>query len=361
MTKHTLTALYDRNLSPITTGFKVGAGYQGAVYDVTEYPQSVAKIFHHLPLDQNTQNKLEFMLDHPPVASGTNTYHVAWPLSIIRRPKRDGKIVGYLMPKFDPDHYHEIGAYLNPVRRRLRTQKRRRGFTYLHLLAIARNLSAAVDKIHQLGHVVGDLNSKNVLVNDSGHVVLIDTDSFQINDPQTRRIHRCTVGTPEYTAPNIQGHEFASLDRSNQDDLFALGVIIYQLLFQGQHPYTGRYVPTKQHRELTNIMDRITNGHFIHNPPRSSPYLPTEQSSLIWDNTPLKRQFKQSFPNNGKAPINRTTAAAWIHHLEQTSSKVKPCRNQPLHHYMGTKSCTWCKYRRLTRIEPFPEPMTVPA
>jgi len=83
-------------------------------------------------------------------------------------------------------------------------------FTYRHLLRTAQNLAAAVDVLHAHGYVAGDLNESNVLVADTALVTLVDTDSFQVRDPESGAVYRCPVGKPEFTPPELQGGPSAS-------------------------------------------------------------------------------------------------------------------------------------------------------
>src|SRR5439155_19445245 len=103
-------------------------------------------------------------------------------------------------------------------------------FNYPYLLHTARNLAVAMRALHQRGYVIGDLNESNILVSDTALVTLIDTDSFQVRDPQSGSVYRCPVGKPEYTPPELQGRSFADCNRQVEHDLFGLAVLIYQLL-----------------------------------------------------------------------------------------------------------------------------------
>lgn len=52
--------------------------------------------------------------------------------------------------------------------------------------------------------VIGDMNMKNIHINEKGQVVLIDCDSFDITNPKTKEHFPCTVGLPEMLAPELQ-------------------------------------------------------------------------------------------------------------------------------------------------------------
>src|SRR5262249_14295654 len=101
----------------------------------------------------------------------------------------------------------------------------------------ARNCAIAFEAVHQNGHVIGDVNQKNVMVSDKGIVAFVDCDSFQVVDGS--RIFRCKVGVPEYTPTELHGKKFASLDRNTNHDLFGLAVLVFHLLMMGRHPFSG--------------------------------------------------------------------------------------------------------------------------
>ena len=105
------------------------------------------------------------------------------------------------------------------------------------LLHTARNCAIAFEAVHQHGHVVGDVNQKNVMVSKKGIVAFVDCDSFQV--AEGTRIFRCGVGVPEYTPPELHGKNFASLDRAANHDLFGLAVLVFHLLMMGRHPFSG--------------------------------------------------------------------------------------------------------------------------
>src|SRR3954471_21769031 len=104
----------------------------------------------------------------------------------------------------------------------------------------ARNCAIAFEAIHHNGHVVGDVNQKNVLVSNKAIVQFVDCDSFQVRGPHGR-IYRCGVGVPEYTPPELHGASFRDVDRSVDHDLFGLAVLIFHLLMMGRHPFSGVY------------------------------------------------------------------------------------------------------------------------
>ena len=347
---------WDNNGTGVTLGNRIGGGGEGEVYNATlvhgvvAHAPSVVKIYSG-SISPNIPLKLAAMVHNPPQRLVTNHFLIAWPTGIVHtRPEGMARTVGYLMRKVNTDEFHEIGGWSNPSRRERRLRGRRSQFDYGKLLLMARNLAAAVDAVHKAGYVIGDINSRNVLANGDGRVALIDTDSFQVKDPASGRTHRCPVGTPEYTAPDLQGVKFTDADRTEIHDGFALAVMIYQLLFQGRHPYDGLYQPSRGKRELRTVAEKIRSGGFVHYKP--STYKPTKESSIIWSSLPKDLQF--SFWMGLVDRRHHQQAGYWVTKIDSALKQMKQCRSVKSHRYFGAK-CTWCEYRNGVGKDPFPQ------
>ena len=230
----------------------IGSGGEANIYTVRIKPELVAKIYHQPHGDY--ARKLAFMIANPPIdpLASSGRVSIAWATELVTDLDR---VVGFLMPKLDTSQAKPIFQYYIPSDRRKKSPK----FSYVSLMRTARNLARAVRSVHSRGYVIGDVNESNVLVADDAIVTLVDTDSFQVNDGTT--VYRCTVGKPEYTPPELQGMSFRDVDRSVEHDLFGLGVLIYQLLMEGTHPFGGVFTGQGEAPELK---DRIKSGHFPH-------------------------------------------------------------------------------------------------
>ena len=331
----------------------IGAGREGTVHPVNGQPLLAAKLISpNNPNPQQTAAKLAVMANTLTSPKPTRHHLITWPKAIISRRKTYPEATGYTMTRLDTTVYHQLGSYFNPLRRRKLLADRHTGYSYLHLLTIARNLALAVHQAHSHGVLIGDLNSRNVLANDQGRVAIIDTDSFQVTDPTTGVTYPCLVGTPEYTPPNLQGREFANTTRTKDDDLFSLAVMLYQLLTQGTHPYAGTTAADPS--QPNDIASRIAAGHLAFQK-TSKGQEPPANITIIWQDLPLKRHFKTAFQNHRP----RTTAKTWAQAITKTAQNLKQCPKNSLHRHF-TKRCTWCRYQALTRIDPFPRPSKTP-
>jgi serine/threonine protein kinase len=182
-------------------------------------------------------------------------------------------------------------------------------------------LAAAVGSLHAKEYVVGDLNESNVLVTSSALVTLIDVDSFQVTARpagQPPRVYRCPVGKVEYTAPELQGKDFASIDRSAEHDRFALGVLIFQLLMDGNHPFRGRWLPAGAPPELPA---KIASGYFPYRKQRRGKIVPPLGAPPLEALHPgVAKLIRRCFVDGHKDPRRRPTAEEWRDALERAAA-----------------------------------------
>src|SRR4030042_735452 len=201
--------IYDQEGNPISIGTVVGRGGEAVVYRVIGRPVWLAKIYEPAPRP-NYAAKLAWMLEHPPAnpTHALNHPSLAWPAGLLYG--QGNRLAGYLMPYIQ--QAVPILVVFNP-RRRAETLAQ---FDRRYLPRAARNLATAVGALHTSGYVVGDLNESNVLVISSALVTLIDTDSFQVQEPRGGQVvtYACPVAKPEYTPPALQGKSLSSTVRS---------------------------------------------------------------------------------------------------------------------------------------------------
>ena len=348
-TPHQPPRLYLQN-QLISLEKPLAQGREGTVYALPSDPATAVKILRTDHPDPATAAaKIQHLTQNRPASTTSRNYVITWPQHPVSTTKRITKtsVAGYSMPMLDTATYHHIGSYFNPSRRRRHMDGRSRPYTYLHLILMARNLASAASALHRNGVLIADLNSRNVLATDRARVAIIDTDSFQARDPKSLQVYRCPVGTPEYTTARLQGKDFATIDRTVADDHFALAVMIYQLLFQGAHPYAGTTGDATQ----GPIAQRISDSLYAHAAAASPP----AQVALIWKDTPFKRPFAKAFTSN--AP---PTAAEWAKMLTDAAYRLRQCTKDPAHWHFTTH-CTWCRYKSAMHIEPFPTTTAPPS
>lgn len=328
------TTLFTASGKALPIGAELGKGGEGSVFEVPSLSQQVAKVYHpkHLP-DADKAAKLAYMAS---TADSLLLNYAAWPQDTLHAIK-GGPVVGFLMPKVtgkDPVH-----VVYSPAHRRQERPKA----AWDYLLFTARNVAAAFDTLHKHGHVVGDVNQGNVMVGDDSRVMLIDSDSFQINERGT--LHYCEVGVSHFTPPELQGlSSFKGFRRTPNHDNFGLALLIFHLLFGGRHPYSG--VPLKAGvgdslegdiKAFRYAYGMDSAGRGLKPPPRTVPI------SLV--PPPMQAMFFTAFTEQGAS--KRPTAAEWVSALDSLRPKLKKCSIAPTHVYPDHVSgCPWCALER---------------
>ena len=286
----------------IRLGAEIGRGGEGTVFRVQGNRGQVAKIWHN-PTALAAEKIAVMVRRRPAIAASggglfaarRNRAHApfAWPDDVLR--DDSNRVVGFLMPYVDLSQYRESQAFFNPAARRRTEQELQASFNESDLDLMARNLAEAVRQIHAAGHVIGDVNEKNVLINARSQVIIVDIDAIQISDPDSGRVYRCTVGREDYTPPRLQGIRFSQLDREPNDDLFGLAVLIFKLIMGGYHPYMSRIAPDDEDA-ITELGEKIRNNLFPYNEDNtvSDEYKqPVLQYQQNWDN--LRQELKHLF------------------------------------------------------------------
>ncbi|TWI96768.1 DNA-binding helix-hairpin-helix protein with protein kinase domain [Mucilaginibacter frigoritolerans] len=314
------------------TGRRIGEGGEGIIYEVQGSTEFVIKVYKE-KTDRDKEDKLIFMAS---MAMPELLKFAAWPVDVIR--DAAGQVAGFVMKKlvsFVPLH-----MLFNPMdRKRIFPDK---GYNFL--IHVARNLAIAFHQIHQQGIVVGDVNEANILVSNTGMVVLIDCDSFQVKNGS--RYHFCEVGIPRYTPPELlEKGSFEQVVRTINTDSFSLATLIFQLIFLGRAPFTGINLSKEDFEEDKAI--RL--GEFAYSLRRSNKKLSPAKYSLDLNTfTPgVINDFHEAFENR----VARPTPIQWINDLENLSKEIRVCDRSGLHFYpRGLSKCPWCTFKEQAGI-----------
>jgi RNA polymerase subunit RPABC4/transcription elongation factor Spt4 len=346
--------VYDAARRPVTLGGEVARGGEGIVYAAAGRPGVLAKIYTPRPREGH-EEKLTWMLAHPPQdpagngASGVRASgghaSIAWPTDLLFDAQRH--FLGYLMPQVTGGA--PALAVFNP-RTRAATWP---NFDRRYLHRSARNLAAALAALHESNYIVGDLNESNVLVTSSALVTLIDTDSFQVQEPRNGRIivYPCPVGKAEYTPPELQGRALNEVYRQPQHDAFALAVLIFQLLMGGSHPFRARWLAAG---DALPLEERIHRGYFpyvqqgaggaaapVAPPPGVLPLdsLHPEVAALM----------RRCFVEGHEQPGRRPAAREWERALTQAELALVRCAAGHIYD-QHLSACPVCGDRRAQRL-----------
>lgn len=331
----------------ISLGSRLGGGGEADVFEVIQEPDLVAKVYAKGKADAARAAKVAAMAAKRPEDPTEPLGHcsLAWPVESLHHD--DGTFAGFVMPRISSGS-HPILRLYNPRDRRTALP----GFTWRYLLRTASNLASAVDALHHAGYVVGDLNESNLLVEPTALVTIVDCDSMQVPDGMGG-FFLCPVGKPEFTPPELQGADFAISSRTPESDAFSLAVLIFLVLMEGQHPFSGVWMGQGN---PPAISEAIGNGDFAFGglgnmaPARHAlPFtvLPQELRSL----------FLRTFGEGLAAPDRRATPGDWHAALERAESSLSTCPLNGQHVFSShLGSCPWCDRVKRGANDPFPSP-----
>ena len=102
--------------------------------------------------------------------------------------------------------------------------RRRGAIPEKEAIELIREICSGLAAVHARGVLHRDLKPANIMLNRAGHALLMDFGIAGANAPQDA--NRMSEGTPAYMAPE----QFASSDASVATDVYALGLVIYEIL-----------------------------------------------------------------------------------------------------------------------------------
>lgn len=345
----------------------LGKGGEGEVFSVLSHTLSGIADAEHLvaktyfePDTNSRREKLKAMISSPVAEGG-----VAWPVAMLFTEDRDFK--GYLMPKLESKTNREWLYLANAKDRRNVAPD----FDVRYALVAVRNLAAAMLAVHNAGHRIGDVNESNITISANGTIFIVDTDSMQIraSDGTT---YPCTVGKPEYTAPELSHGSLRDHQRTRETDVFAFAVAAYQLLTGGATPHQGVFDPNNPDDPMSNV-ERIRKGILPNLNPNGAivfgfqpkPGVPVEAlPSFLKDHLIA---FLSVDPADRLSP-NRDLHTL-IRELDAYVLNLVQCGKQKLHWHQPGSPCGWCAAASKSGIDPWaaeivqsaPKQMTLPA
>jgi hypothetical protein len=312
-------------------GKRLGAGGEGAVYQDASRPDYVLKIMH-APTAQS-EAKARAMLAFPPAAQvgqyqGRDLIQIAWPQELLTDDR--GGYIGFSMRYLDMSQTVGLTVWMIPRERRL-NQLSEDDRLRVHLAA---NLSSVTNYVNMAGHNLIDLKPLNVLAyRQDGYLCLVDCDGFCIQSNGV--VFPASAYTPDYLAPEYQVPTFKPDQCGEEQDRFALAVIVYELLDNGIHPFSGvdRANVGQSYVLSTRIQQQRT---FLDGASGLEAHKSSHHRFFADDTLAL---FLRAF--TGPAD-QRPSSGEWKTHLEGLARyRMKPCHANRDHWEYG-KGCPWC-------------------
>lgn len=319
---------FDGKGERVRLGREIARGGEGAVFEVNGDEAAAAKLYLRPP-DDEKRRKLWWMAAH-----GTNALleETAWPRTTLHRAPGQPP-VGFVMQRISSAK--PVHLLYSPATRAAEFPGSDWGF----LLRVAANIASLFETVHAEGHLVGDVNERNVLVfPQTGNARLIDCDSFQIHAGDV--VFPCEVGVARFTPPELQNRHLR-LERNLQHDAFSLAILLFHLVYLGRHPFDGVYLGKGEMTSERAIAElRFAYGKDaaarqmkpppIHLPFRAAP----ERLTALFE-----RAFSPASPRGG-----RPSASEWSMALRSAAQDLRQCSADRLHVFSAElASCPFCQ------------------
>lgn len=298
------------------------------------------KIYHEPTKDPERPEKIRQMLLVPPDDPGME--HFAWPIAQLNN--RSGQFVGYAMRLLPVAEFTSLDLLLTRKGRQIAHLPESREFR----VKAAENLARRVAQLHSQGHCIIDLKPANLLVHcKTADIVVVDCDGFAIQgEREFIPGHQFTTG---YIAPEAWQQRAKPESLGKEQDLFALAVIIFQLVNEGLHPYQG--IPASGTSIPSDTQSRIGEELYAYGR-APNPKLRPSPWSLHKD---FPSPLEQSFENAFRSRQGRPNAAFWVSQMGQLIPRLVTCKKDRRHRFWG-QSCPLCEQTSVTVKVKKPKP-----
>lgn len=321
---------------PFVQGALLGEGASGRIFAIANMPGMAIKLYHDRKTALDHRDKVLAMLAAPPdlkpLRRGYTHYpQIAWPEGVVA--DADNRFAGFVMPLIDQGRSTSLVNLLQ------KSSRRREGISdyYGYRVLVARNLAAMFAELHRAGHHMIDMKPANLRVYPStAWVAVVDTDGFSIAGKEGR--HPAAQVSDDYIAPESWGRPSASLGEAQ--DNFTLGAIIFQLLNNGVHPYSG--VHATPSRYPSDLQARVCQGLYPYGLTPMPLLRPSPLSIHTTFPDELRAKFDACFIGAGVRP----GAASWRDTMVALLDRLTPCTVRPDEHAHFGGACGFCQYER---------------
>lgn len=328
---------------------KLGRGATATIYKA-HFDGNVyaAKVYNDI--NRFNKAKIEAMLSNPPanilIKFADEIFpQLAWPQKIFRLD--NGQTHGYLMPIIDLEESFPLDYFYDPILFNKLNAPEESALSYK--VEIARNLASIIADLHKHGHFFIDLKPQNIRVYRHTHVVtLLDCDGFSIACKTDKRFPADLISS-DYISPEAYKNRTSPKQLGVEQDLYALAVILFQILNNGTHPFQG--IIQDNNIDAATNDEKAALGLYPHGIQKDNRILPRAQSiHELWP-TSTRMLFDSAFVGNEK---QRPTAREWAEHFDQLlkDKVLVRCENHPLniaHIKFKLKECPRCYLDKLAK------------
>lgn len=316
----------DNNGNSIELDNKFASAGEADIFRVKNAAGTIAKIYKS-KLSETKKEKLKFISKSS--YSKLSTF-ISTPQKLLFNPYSK-EISGFTMPFIEG---YSILKLIQP-RERIKFFPKS---TWKHLIYVAKNCCVGFDKLHENGIIMGDVNESNILVKQDGVVNFIDFDSYQFKFNNS--YFSTDVGVALWTPPELQSKNLQGLIRNENHDNFGLGLLIFQLLFMGFHPYAG--IPIKNIKGPEEYTEKYIEQYryaYSHNNQilNISPPANSIDINIVPDN--IRSLFEKTFLRD--YANYRPTPKDWYNALSKIETTL--CQKDNSHIFSNHLNyCPWC-------------------
>jgi DNA-binding helix-hairpin-helix protein with protein kinase domain len=320
------------------------------------------KLYHEN--HESNKDKLLFLINNPPhpmyFDEQKQDYPLySWPISLVYKSeevnasistsinlstefkdKHLTRTIGFISPLID-DHKSKTLDFFYDY-----TLSKRLKESYNDSLSfkirILRNLAKSISNLHQLGVYVVDIKPQNIRVFEGTNIVsILDCDSFQISAQDNASIFKADMISAGYIAPEFLNTDLSAASFGENQDLYALAVIIFQLMNKGIHPFQGII---NDHNITANTNDeKAAAGLYPYGIIKHPSISPKKESIHQYFLPTTRLLFDRAFIP-GK---DRPSASEWFNHFESilSSKDIVRCKTFPddtNHMHFRSMPCTAC-------------------
>lgn len=312
-------------------GALLGAGGEGSVYEGQR--STVVKILDKDHLTQHRKEKINLLVQREIRATG-----ICAPSAVVHN--ESGEFVGYAMPRAEGKEFQR--TIFNPKRFREAFPEWKKK----DLVDVCLAFLEEVTYLHSKNILLGDINPKNLMVDDKRRVFIIDADSWQLEG------YPCPVGTPMFTAPSLLGASYSERLRTLEDENFAIATMLFMILITGQFPYMRKGTDG-------DMVKLIKEGNFAFQyENRNDRNQPDGDWKFMWSHVhkPVKDMFWHTFHKDGRRYRKRPDASEWLAvfkdyqaflkgttNFDPMSNDVYPIRNKAFRPDTPIVDCPRCR------------------
>ena len=297
--KHNLITPKKKSSISIDLKSPIGRGATAQVFKFTYGANHYAAKIYSDPKKIDWK-KIIYMTELSSKAEFSFTKKHAWPIGIIQE---NGKNIGFAMPLFDTSKFLSLDHFYDNI---LKSRVKNKDLLALpNLGLLCKNLSNVMAEFHKHKIYLIDVKPQNIAVNVQNNIItFLDCDGFSIQGNNGKLFVAELIST-DYIAPEVSNNKLPPSKLGEQQDLYALSVLIFQILNRGLHPFSGRLIDKDV--SINTNDEKAAAGLFAYGEQQNSHIMP-HKSSLheFWSND-IKAAINKTFVE-GK----RLTALAWV-------------------------------------------------